>query len=180
MKIKLVKDSNPIMRKRSQPVELPLKKEDKDLLDAMLLYLKKSQDEKYAEKHNIKEGIGMAAIQTGVLKRMFVVYFDHGDEHVEYQLVNPRIVESSIKKVALENGEGCLSVDDVHPGLVHRCYRIRMQAYDALTNQDVELDAKGFKAVVLQHEYDHLNGMFYYDHIDRNNPDKKLTNEEII
>ena len=137
MKIKLVKDSNPIMRKRSQPVELPLKKEDKDLLDAMLLYLKKSQDEKYAEKHNIKEGIGMAAIQTGVLKRMFVVYFDHGDEHVEYQLVNPRIVESSIKKVALENGEGCLSVDDVHPGLVHRCYRIRMQAYDALTNQDV-------------------------------------------
>lgn len=180
MKIKLVKDSNPIMRKRSQPVELPLKKEDKDLLDAMLLYLKKSQDEKYAEKHNIKEGIGMAAIQTGVLKRMFVVYFDHGDEHVEYQLVNPRIVESSIKKVALENGEGCLSVDDVHPGLVHRCYRIRMQAFDALTNQNVEIDAKGFKAVVLQHEYDHLNGMFYYDHIDRNNPDKKLTNEEII
>lgn len=180
MKIKLIKDSNPIMRKRSQPVELPLKKEDKDLLDAMLLYLKKSQDEKYAEKHNIKEGIGMAAIQTGVLKRMFVVYFDHGDEHVEYQLVNPRIVESSIKKVALENGEGCLSVDDIHPGLVHRCYRIRMQAFDALTNQNVEIDAKGFKAVVLQHEYDHLNGMFYYDHIDRNNPDKKLTNEEII
>ncbi len=180
MKIKLIKDSNPIMRKRSQPVELPLKKEDKDLLDAMLLYLKKSQDEKYAEKHNIKEGIGMAAIQTGVLKRMFVVYFDQGDEHVEYQLVNPRIVESSIKKVALENGEGCLSVDDIHPGLVHRCYRIRMQAFDALTNQNVEIDAKGFKAVVLQHEYDHLNGMFYYDHIDRNNPDKKLTNEEII
>lgn len=180
MKIKLVKDSNPIMRKRSQPVELPLSKEDKDLLDSMLLYLKKSQDEKYAEKHNIREGIGLAAIQTGHLKRMFVVYFDTEDEHVEYQLVNPRIIESSIKKAALQNGEGCLSVDDLHPGLVHRCFRIKMEAYDALTNQNIVIDAKGFKAIVLQHEYDHLNGMFYYDHIDKNNPDLKQTNEELI
>ena len=65
MKIKLVKDSNPIMRQRSQPVELPLSKEDKATLDSMLNYLKKSQDEKYAEKHNIKEGVGLAAIQSG-------------------------------------------------------------------------------------------------------------------
>ena len=111
---------------------------------------------------------------------MFVVYFDTVDEHVEYQLVNPRIIESSIKKAALQNGEGCLSVDDPHPGLVHRCFRIKMEAYDALTNQNVTIDAKGFKAIVLQHEYDHLNGMFYYDHIDRKNPDLKLTNEELI
>ena len=180
MKIKLVKDNNPIMRKRSLPVDLPLSKEDKETLDAMLDYLKKSQDEEYAKKHNIREGIGLAAIQIGLLKRMFVVYFDTEDEHVEYQLVNPRIVESSIKKCALERGEGCLSVDEEHQGLVHRSYRIKMEAYEAISGQNILIDARGFKAIVLQHEFDHLNGMFFYDHIDKNNPEKKLFNEEII
>ena len=180
MKIKLVKDSNPIMRKRSLPVDLPLSKEDKATLDAMLDYLKKSQDEEYAKKHNIREGVGLAAIQIGLLKRMFVVYFDLEDEHVEYQLVNPRIIESSVKKCALEHGEGCLSVDEDHAGLVHRNFRIKLEAYDALSGQNVLIDAKGFKAIVLQHEYDHLNGVLFYDHIDKYNPDKKLINEELI
>ena len=180
MKLKLVKDSNPIMRKRSLPVDLPLSKEDKETLDAMLDYLKKSQDEEYAKKHNIREGVGLAAIQIGLLKRMFVVYFEHEDELVQYQLVNPRIIESSLKKCALEHGEGCLSVDEDHHGLVHRSYRIKLEAYDALSGQNVLIDAKGFKAIVLQHEYDHLNGMFFYDHIDSKNPDKQLFNEEII
>ena len=53
MKLKLVKDSNPIMRKKSLPVELPLSVEDKETLDAMLEYLKLSQDEDYAKKHNM-------------------------------------------------------------------------------------------------------------------------------
>ena len=180
MKLKIVKDSNPIMRQRSLPVDLPLSQEDKATLDEMLLYLKRSQDEKYAARHNIREGVGLAAIQIGLLKRMFVVCFDQGDEHVEYQLVNPVIIETSVRKCALANGEGCLSVDEEHEGLVHRYYKIKMKAFDALTNKDVEIEAKGLKAVVLQHEYDHLNGMFFYDRIDSKNPDRKLLNEEII
>ena len=180
MKLKLVKDNNPIMRKRSLPVTLPLSSEDRETLNAMLDYLKKSQDEEYAKKHNIKEGVGLAAIQIGLLKRMFVVYFQMGEELVQYQLVNPRIVESSIKKCALEHGEGCLSVDDEHLGLVHRAYKIKMEAFDALSNQNVVITARGFEAIVLQHEYDHLNGIFFYDHIDKNNPDKRLLNEEIL
>ncbi len=180
MKLKLVKDNNPIMRKRSLPVTLPLSSEDRETLNAMLDYLKKSQDEEYAKKHNIKEGVGLAAIQIGLLKRMFVVYFQMGEELVQYQLVNPRIVESSIKKCALEHGEGCLSVDDEHLGLVHRAYKIKIEAFDALSNQNVVITARGFEAIVLQHEYDHLNGMFFYDHIDKNNPDKRLLNEEIL
>ena len=180
MKIKLVKDNNPIMRQRSLPVDLPLSKHDKNTLDLMLNYLKKSQDEKYATKHNIREGVGLAAIQIGLLKRMFVVCFDYEDEHVEYQLVNPRIIETSVRKCALQNGEGCLSVDEEHYGLVHRYYKIKMEAYDALSGQNVLIEAKGFKAIVLQHEYDHLNGMFFYDHIDKNNPNQKLNNEEIL
>ena len=181
MKYKIYKDSNPIMRKRSLPVEMPLTKQDKETLDFMLNYLIKSQDEEYAQKHNIRAGIGMAAIQIGLLKRMFVIYYPKGeDEVVQYQLVNPRILETSIKKCALEAGEGCLSVDEEHHGLVHRYYKIKLAAFDALTNQDVVITATGFDAIVLQHEYDHLEGKFFYDHINENNPDLVLQNEEII
>ena len=51
MKLKIVKDNNPIMRKKSLPVEMPLSNKDKETLDAMLDYLKRSQDEEYAKKH---------------------------------------------------------------------------------------------------------------------------------
>lgn len=181
MKLKIVKDSNPIMRKKSLPVELPLEKEDKELLDSMLEYLIRSQDEEYAAKHNIRAGVGMAAIQVGVLKRIFVIYYDDGAGNiVKYQLVNPKITETSVKKCALENGEGCLSVDAEHKGLSHRFFKIKMQAYDALQDKNIEITARGFDAIVLQHEYDHLDGKFFYDRIDKNNPDTPYPGEELI
>ena len=180
MKLKIVKDNNPIMRKRSLPVEMPLSKQDKETLDAMLDYLKLSQDEEYAKKHNIQAGVGMAAIQIGILKRMFVIYYERENEVVQYQLVNPQILETSVKKCALENGEGCLSVPKIHEGLVHRYYKIKMKAYDALTNEDIVITAMGYDAIVLQHEYDHLDGKFYYDRINVQNPFMKAPGEEII
>ena len=181
MKIKIIKDSNPKMRLRSQPVELPLSKNDKETLDAMLDHLKRSQDEEYAEKHNIRAGVGMAAIQIGLLKRMFVVYYEKEEgQIIQYQLVNPQIIESSVKKCALSGGEGCLSVDNPHEGYVHRYYKIKMKAFDALQNKDIVIDAIGYDAVVLQHEYDHLNGVFFYDHIDTMAPNRPLPGEEII
>ena len=180
MKLKIVKDSNPIMKKKSLPVSLPLSVEDKQTLDEMLKYLKLSQDEEYAKKHNIRAGIGMAAIQIGLLKRMFVVYYGEGEDHVEYQLVNPKIIEYSIRKCALKDGEGCLSVDNDHPGYAHRYYKIKMAAYDALTDKDIIITARGFDAIVLQHEYDHLDGLFFYDRIDKNKPNQQLMNEELL
>ena len=181
MKLKIVKDTNPIMRKKSEPVSLPLSKEDRELIDEMLNYLKLSQDEEYASKHNIRVGVGLAAIQVGALKRMFAIYYPKGEkEIVQYQLINPVIVEESVKKCALEGGEGCLSVDKDREGLVHRHFKIRMKAFDALQNKDIEIVARGYDAIVLQHEYDHLNGMFYYDRINLNAPKEALPNEEII
>ena len=180
MKLKIVKDNNPIMRKKSQPVELPLSQEDKKTLDDMLNYLKLSQDEDYAKKHNIRAGVGIAAIQIGLLKRMFCIYYETDEGIVQYQLVNPKIIEYSVRKCALKNGEGCLSVDQDHEGLSHRYYKIKMKAFDALRNEDIVITARGFDAVVLQHEYDHLDGLFYYDRIDNNNPNKQLMNEELI
>ena len=180
MKLKIVKDNNPIMRQKSLPVDLPLSVEDKKTLDDMLEYLKLSQDEDYAAKHNIRAGVGIAAIQIGLLKRMFCIYYETEDGVVQYQLVNPKIIEYSVRKCALQNGEGCLSVDGEHPGLSHRYYKIKMAAFDALTNQDIVITARGYDAIVLQHEYDHLDGKFFYDRIDKNNPNQKLINEELI
>ena len=180
MKLKIVKDSNPIMRKKSLPVELPLSNKDKETLNEMLEYLKRSQDEEYAKKHNIQAGVGMAAIQIGLLKRMFVIYYQTEDGPVQYQLVNPQIIETSIKKCALEGGEGCLSVPDHHEGLVHRYYKIKMKAYDALTDENIIISAMGYDAIVLQHEYDHLDGKFYYDRINPTRPMEKMPGEEII
>ena len=180
MKLKIIKDTNPIMRKKSLPVELPLSKQDKDTLDAMLEYLKLSQDEEYATKHNIQAGVGMAAIQIGLLKRMFVIYYQTDEGPVEYQIVNPQILETSVKKCALEQGEGCLSVPNHHEGLVHRYYKIKMRAYEAIRGEEIILTAMGYDAVVLQHEYDHFDGIFYYDRINPKNPNGKMFGEEII
>lgn len=180
MKLKIIKDNNPIMRKRSLPVDMPLSKEDKDTLDMMLEHLKLSQDEEYAKRHNIQPGVGMAAIQIGLLKRMFVIYYQNDKEIVQYQLVNPQILETSVKKCALEAGEGCLSVPKPHEGLVHRYYKMKLKAYDALQNKDIIISATGYDAVVLQHEYDHLDGKFYYDRINKEAPNQRIPGEEII
>ena len=55
-----------------------------------------------------------------------------------------------------------------------------MAAYDALTDKDIIITARGFDAIVLQHEYDHLDGLFFYDRIDKNRPKQVLMNEELI
>ena len=60
---------------------------------------------------------------------MFCVYLDDGEQVIQYQLVNPVIVESSLKKAALKDGEGCLSVSKNHKGLVHRNYKIKIKAF---------------------------------------------------
>ena len=181
MKLKIVKDSSPKIRKRSEEVPLPLSAEDRELIDSMFEYLVRSQDEEYAKKHNIRPGVGLAAVQCGYLKRMFVIYYDRGNgEYVQYKLVNPKIIENSVRKVALESGEGCLSVDVDHKGLVHRFYSIKMKAYDVIQEKEIIINASGYDAIVLQHEFDHLNGMLYYDRIVYDAPFVKLPGEEII
>lgn len=181
MKLKIYKDTNPIMRQKSSEVTLPLSKKDKEILDAMLEHLKMSQNEEYRKTHKIREGVGLAAVQVGHLKRMFVIYSPKEEGQViQYQLVNPKIVETSVKKCALKNGEGCLSVDKEYSGYSHRYYKICMRAFDALQNKDIEIEASGYDAVVLQHEYDHLNGVFFYDRIDKARPLEQLSNEELI
>lgn len=178
---KIVKDTTKEIRNRCLPVETPISKEDKKLVLSMVDYLIKSQDPEYAEKHNVRSGVGLAAPQIGVNKRMFAVYYAVDENTIiQYALINPKIIQNSIKKVAIASGEGCLSVDEDHKGYVYRYDKIVMKAYDALQDKEITITARGYDAIVLQHEYDHLDGILYYDRIDKNNPDKEIPNSYLI
>lgn len=176
--LKIVKDTSKSLHVPSKAADMPLTPKDKALLDEMLQFLKDSQDPVFREKNpKIREGVGLAAPQVGVNKRMLVIFYPTNEERTEfisYELVNPKIVISSIKKCYLQGGEGCLSVDEPHPGRVYRDYRITVKAFNALVNDNVLIKAQGYDAVVLQHEIDHLDGILFYDRIDAKNPEKEI------
>lgn len=184
MKKKLFKiydDSHPILRKTCEKVELPLSDELSKLLKDMVEYLKNSQDDEFAQKYGIRPGVGLAAPQIGYDKRFFAVYLidDDGNE-LKYGLVNPRIIMSSVKKCALRSGEGCLSVKNDKKGYVYRYHKITLRAYDVFEEKEIEIKAKGFTAIVLQHELDHLDGIVYYDRISKNSPYQEIENSILI
>jgi peptide deformylase len=176
--LRIVKDNATSIRSPSKEVTLPLEAKDKALLDEMLQYLVDSQNPEIREKNpKLREGIGLAAPQVGVNKRMLVISYPLDEEKkdiLQYELVNPKIVVSSLKKCYLIGGEGCLSVDKPHPGKVYRDYRITVKAYNALLSENVLIKAEGYDAVVLQHEIDHLDGILFYDHIDPADPERVL------
>lgn len=179
--LKIVKDNVKTLREKSVPVSLPLNEEDLKIALSMVDYIKKSQDDEYAKKHNIRSGVGLAAPQIGINKRMYAVYYtDENEKVVQYALINPRIISSSVKYCALEGGEGCLSVDEEHKGFVYRPYKITIKAYDAITQKDITIVAKNYDAVVLQHELDHLDGILYYDRINKEKPFEIRDNSKLI
>ena len=171
LKKNIITEDNTLLRKNSEDVKLPLSKEDEKTLNDMMEYLENSQDEEMAKKYDLQPGVGLAAPQIGILKKMFVVltYDDKGNLH-KYALVNPKLISNSVAKCFLATGEGCLSVPKVHVGYVKRYMKIKMQAYDYISKQDVTLSLKGYVAIVLQHEYDHLFGILYYDRINKKDP----------
>jgi peptide deformylase len=166
----IVREGNPILTKVAEEVSLPPNNEETETLKQMLTYLKNSQDDEIAEKYGLRPGVGLAAPQIGVSKRMIAVHFhDFDDKEYSYGLFNPRIVSHSIEKTYLSTGEGCLSVDREVPGYVPRYARITVKAMD-LNGEEIKLRLKGFASIVFQHEIDHLNGIMFYDHINPSNP----------
>lgn len=170
---KIVKDSNPDLRKRCEEVS-EITPEIVDLVNDMHEYLVLSQDEAYSKKHNIREGVGLAAPQIGKNIRALVVYFEEETENglniVDHRLINPKIILESVKEVYLSGGEGCLSVDNDHQGYIYRKYKIQVKAFDVLAMKEKIITARGYEAIVLQHEIDHLNGVLFYDHINKKDP----------
>ena len=100
------------------------------------------------------QGVGLAAPQIGVLRRVFIVMID--DDY--FECINPEIVKQSGKQVG---EEGCLSVKGKY-GTVERPEKVTVTAYDR-NGKKFTVNAKGFMARAFCHEYDHLNGILYVD-----------------
>lgn len=170
---KIVKDSNPSLRQKCEEVK-EITPEIIDFVNQMHDYLVASQDEVISQKHNLREGVGLAAPQAGRNIKALVVYFEEPSEEgsriIDHRLINPKIILESVKEVYLSGGEGCLSVDEPHQGYVYRHNKIQVKAFNAQTKKEEIITARGYEAIVLQHEIDHLNGVLFYDHIDKKNP----------
>jgi len=177
----IIREGHPTLRKIAKEVDLPPSEEDQLLLKKMMEFLKHSQDPELAEKYELRPGVGLAAPQINVSKRMLVILTtDNNEELIEFALFNPKIISHSIETTYLDGGEGCLSVDREVPGIVPRYTRIKIEAYD-INGEKIVIRLRGFLAIVFQHEMDHLNGIMFYDRIDSDDPYKKnLPPNEVI
>ena len=140
----LVIEGDPLLRKTSRPVD--------EITPRIIKLLDDMADTMYFEGR----GIGIAAPQVGVLRRIFVI--DVGDEHGLIEFINPEIIETSGSQT---DHEGCLSV----PGKtceVERPEHVKIKALNR-DGEEFELEADGLLARCICHENDHLNGILFID-----------------
>jgi peptide deformylase len=142
-KMQIVYDGNPVLRKKAQPVKV-VDSLVGQLMDDML------------ETMHANNGIGLAAPQVGISKRIIVA--DIGEEDGPVKMINPRIVEREGHIVALE---GCLSIPNVY-GDVERAEKVTVKGLDE-KGRPVTFEAEGLMARVFQHEIDHLDGKLFTD-----------------
>ena len=170
--IKILDEANKILREKSKEVVFPLSKEDKKNIQDMITYLKMSQIPEYEEKYKLRAGMGLAYVQIGILKRIFVIVEELEDETFkEYIIINPKIVSHSEEMIYVGEGEGCLSVNRDVEGIVPRYARITIEAQD-IDGNSFKIRVREDIAIAFQHEIDHLNGILFIDHIDPKNPFK--------
>ena len=138
---------SPVLRQRSTPVA------------AVDDTVRRPVDDLFETMHAAK-GVGLAANQIGVARRVAVV--DVGeDAPPPLVLINPRIVQASELQETAE--EGCLSIPDVY-GEVERPLSIALEALDR-DGRPYKVELSGFKARAVQHEIDHLDGVLFLDHL---------------
>jgi peptide deformylase len=149
---------HPLLKTVSKPVE-EVDDELRVLMDDML------------ETMYAAPGIGLAAVQIGVAKRVIVMDLAAKDEPpAPRYFVNPEITWSSEEMAVRE--EGCLSVPDIYDE-VERPAQVKLR-YLNYQGEKVEEDAEGILAVCIQHEMDHLNGVLFIDHLSRLKRDRAV------
>ncbi|PXV69949.1 peptide deformylase [Halanaerobium congolense] len=135
---------DPVLRSKSKKIDKVTKKTN-DLIDNMF-------DTMYEE-----DGVGLAAPQVGILKRIAVVDIREDNKVV---LINPEIIEEEGKAIM---EEGCLSIPG-ETGDVIRSQKIKVRSLNREGKQ-IEFEAEGFEARAIQHEMDHLDGVLFVDKI---------------
>lgn len=142
---------DPVLRKKSDPLER-VDDEIRTLADDML------------ETMYDAPGIGLAAIQIGIPRRMLVIDCAKEDEEkAPMVFINPEIVERSDERAIYE--EGCLSIPDYYAE-VERPAEVTVE-YTDRDGKAQQVKADGLLATCLQHEIDHLNGVLFIDHISK-------------
>jgi peptide deformylase len=117
------------------------------------------------------KGVGLAAVQVGKLMRVFVTRVPGDGPRV---FINPDILETSIDQEPFE--EGCLSIPGLYTEVI-RPSSIRVQAWN-LKGRPFSLSVDGYLARVIQHEYDHLNGILFIDRIEQKKRQRLLAGYE--
>lgn len=138
-----------IVRKESDAVLRKISKTVDNIDDRILVLLDDMVETMYKY-----DGVGLAAPQVGILKRIIVI--DDGSGPLK--LVNPIILKQSGKQTEVE---GCLSVPGVY-GEVERPHYVKVEAMDT-SGKRVILEKEGFPAIILSHEIDHLDGILFID-----------------
>jgi len=141
------------LRTKSEPVSV---KENKETLKVLIARMKKTVTD------SLSLGVGIAAPQVGILKKVIVVQrFDKKGFPLE-AYINPEIIQYSKKTQPCR--EGCLSIPGRSDMLNVRAYAILLE-YDTIDNVHTVEMVEDFTAVIFQHEIDHLNGILYIDHL---------------
>lgn len=170
--IKILDEKDKALRKISKDVIFPLSAEDKKNINDMITYLKMSQMDEYIEKYNLRAGMGLAYVQIGLPKRIFVIVEELDDgSFKDYIVINPKIISHSEEIIYVGEGEGCLSVNREVDGIVPRYARLTVEAQD-LEGNTYRIRVREDISVCFQHEIDHLNGILFVDKIDKKNPYK--------
>jgi peptide deformylase len=152
--LKVARMGHPLLRAKARPLERA------EIRSASIQKLIDDMMETMSEYH----GVGLAAPQIHEGLRLFVAVIDdrNGDSEEEAEpmaIINPEI--SIVGTDVVEDWEGCLSIPDIR-GLVPRAHAITMRAFDR-TGARLELSASDFRARVIQHETDHLDGVLFFD-----------------
>lgn len=172
--IKILDEIDKRLRQISSEVSFPLPSEDKKNIEDMINYLTMSQIPEYEEKYKLRAGMGLAYIQIGIPKRIFVIVEELEDETFKnYIIINPKIISHSEEKIYVGEGEGCLSINRDVEGIVPRYARITVEAQD-IDGNTFRIRVREDIAIAFQHEIDHLNGILFIDHIDPKNPFKDI------
>ena len=168
-KLNILDEQEKVLRLKAKEVtEFPLSKEDKKTIQQIIDQLTFSQIEEYEKKYDLRPGMGLAFPQLGDSRRIIVIVHEVEDGKFDnYVFVNPVIVSNSEEMIAAEAGEGCLSVNREVEGHVKRYARVTIEGYDEDGNK-IRVRAREELSIAFQHEIDHLNGILFYDRIDKN------------
>lgn len=169
-KLDILDESDKHLRTKSIDAELPLSKDEKKLIQRIIDHLTYSQIEEFEKKYDLRPGMGLAFPQIGINKRIIVIVHEYEDGKFDnYVVVNPRIVSNSEEIIAAEAGEGCLSVNREVEGHVPRYARVTVEGYDEDGNL-IRVRAREDLSIAFQHEIDHLDGILFYDRINKKKP----------